>query len=142
MKKRRKQYRSKESAAKTRLNARNRNMAFMVWWKEKHNCKDCKENHPHYVMDLDHVYGKKVAKLSRFTSTAQSAISMLKEISKCEVVCANCHRERTYQRRAGSNHLRGTGRKKVRRGVERPPEDLSKLVKAYARWRDQVYKAR
>lgn len=137
---RKKKQRSREVVARQRKAARKRNMHFLIWWKGQKRCADCKKHYPHYVLDLDHVYGIKVDGLARFTSTARSAISMLKEISKCEVVCANCHRERTHQRRAGSDHLRGTGRKKVRRRVERPPEDLSKLVKTYARWRDKVYK--
>lgn len=60
-------------------------------------CRDCGKKYPPWVMHFDHVRGKKigdVAKLAR--NNSRKAIR--KEISKCEVVCANCHAERTHQR--------------------------------------------
>ena len=61
-------------------------------------CGDCRRRYPAHVMDFDHVRGKKIANVSsgRFHSSMRG---LLKEIAKCDVVCANCHRERTYQRR-------------------------------------------
>jgi hypothetical protein len=57
-------------------------------------CADCGRSYPHYVMDLDHRRGKKVRACSRMH---QTGARMLKaEIAKCDVVCANCHRERTH----------------------------------------------
>lgn len=58
-------------------------------------CTDCKQSYPWYVMDFDHLQDKK------FTIGASFGVSrksLLEEIDKCEVVCSNCHRERTYQR--------------------------------------------
>lgn len=63
-------------------------------------CADCGQSYPHYVMDLDHRPGE--VKLCGPTSLPRSG-SMKKaiaEVAKCDVVCANCHRERTA-RRAG-----------------------------------------
>ena len=60
-------------------------------------CADCGERYPYYVMDLDHVGEDKtmiVSKLVNFGATQR----LLDEIAKCEVVCANCHRRRTWQR--------------------------------------------
>ena len=60
-------------------------------------CADCGERHPHYVMDFDHIKaGKKglVSEIARTSGTAQ----LLAEIKKCEVVCANCHRKRSFRR--------------------------------------------
>lgn len=61
-------------------------------------CADCAEIYPPYVMDFDHVRGKKIANIGsgRFHS---SVVGLEKEIAKCDVVCANCHREREHQRR-------------------------------------------
>lgn len=61
-------------------------------------CMDCGVSYPPYVMDFDHVRGEKVrnvAKLSQFSSEAK----LLDEIAKCDLVCSNCHRERTWQRK-------------------------------------------
>jgi len=63
-------------------------------------CADCGVQYPYYVMDFDHRDG--VDKLFELHSVARkTAQSILREIEKCDVVCANCHRERTYQRRVG-----------------------------------------
>jgi hypothetical protein len=59
-------------------------------------CADCGKSYPYYVMDYDHLENKagEIAVLRRQGKTKK----MLEEIAKCEVVCSNCHRERTYQR--------------------------------------------
>ena len=69
-------------------------------------CADCGNSYPFYVMQFDHVSGEKVAGISRFVSNRQWK-KAIEEIEKCEVVCANCHAERTYIRQAkGVDHLR------------------------------------
>ena len=51
-------------------------------------------------MDLDHVRGEKLFELgSTRGRQSKSIIAMEAEIAKCDVVCSNCHRERTHQRR-------------------------------------------
>ena len=62
-------------------------------------CADCGVTYPYYVMDFDHVSGDKemiVSKLVNFGATGR----LMEEIAKCEVVCANCHRVRTWRRLA------------------------------------------
>lgn len=56
-------------------------------------CADCGQRYPYYVMDFDHREDKViiVSKLPERGSVAK----LLAEIAKCDVVCANCHRERT-----------------------------------------------
>lgn len=50
-------------------------------------------------MDFDHKDPKrKKYNLSCMMSKGMSRKSMLEELNKCEVVCANCHRIRTYSR--------------------------------------------
>ena len=66
--------------------------------KEKNGCTDCGNSFPWYVLDFDHVYGKKVANIGQMLNYF-SIEDILKEVAKCEVVCSNCHRERTYQRK-------------------------------------------
>lgn len=59
-------------------------------------CKDCGKSYPHYVMDFDHVRGKKVDIISRMSRRGASLETLKKEIKKCDLVCANCHRKRTF----------------------------------------------
>lgn len=61
-------------------------------------CTDCGMTFPPYVMDLDHVRGVKVKAVALLRSHSPELITA--EIAKCEAVCANCHRFRTYRRRA------------------------------------------
>lgn len=61
-------------------------------------CMDCGESYPSYVMDFDHRDGEdKAANVSRLVRNNQRGRA-LKEVAKCDIVCANCHRARTYQR--------------------------------------------
>jgi hypothetical protein len=60
-------------------------------------CTDCGVQYPHYVMDFDHL-GDKEFTIGN-TKGHYSRERLLREIAKCEVVCANCHRERTHKRR-------------------------------------------
>lgn len=57
-------------------------------------CSDCGDEYPWFVMDLDHVRGEKKFVLSQ--AHCYSDEEILAEIEKCDVVCANCHRFRTF----------------------------------------------
>ena len=58
-------------------------------------CADCANSYPPYVMDFDHVRGVKLFDIS---TGARCLKAVATEAEKCDVVCANCHRERTHQR--------------------------------------------
>jgi NAD-dependent dihydropyrimidine dehydrogenase PreA subunit len=60
-------------------------------------CFDCAKMHPYYVMQFDHVRGEKLGEVSKFFANRQYQ-KMWDEIEKCELVCANCHATRTWQR--------------------------------------------
>jgi len=64
--------------------------------KEASGCMDCGETNP-IVLDFDHLKDKKY-NVSRMIHDGFSWAAIKKEIAKCEVVCANCHRIRTYNR--------------------------------------------
>lgn len=65
-------------------------------------CADCGVQYPYYVMDFDHREGVlKEFSLHEITRVTKQAV--LREMAKCDVVCANCHRERTHQRRLKSS---------------------------------------
>jgi hypothetical protein len=63
-------------------------------------CVDCGKNYPPWVMDFDHVRGDKRFNLGQGLKKTQS--QMLMEVAKCELVCSNCHRQRTHGRLADS----------------------------------------
>ena len=60
-------------------------------------CMDCHREYPSYVMQFDHARGTKRFELSQ--AVKHSQLNVLVEIDKCDVVCANCHAIRTYNRR-------------------------------------------
>ena len=63
-------------------------------------CKDCGEDFPHYCMDFDHCRGRKLITPSHMQAKwiHKSDAEIRKELKKCDVVCANCHRKRTFKR--------------------------------------------
>lgn len=65
---------------------------------ENSSCLDCAANWPPYILEFDHVpeRGPKLFNLSQAGGRSWSAI--LAEIAKCDLVCANCHRYRTFKR--------------------------------------------
>lgn len=64
-------------------------------------CQDCGETYPSFVMDFDHT-GMEI-KLNHVATIVARNWSMEKikaEVSKCDVVCSNCHRMRTHTKHA------------------------------------------
>lgn len=64
--------------------------------KERAPCNDCGLSYPHYVMDFDHLYDKE--NLIKYFVNNNNKRGLEKELAKCEIVCSNCHRIRTYKR--------------------------------------------
>jgi hypothetical protein len=60
------------------------------------SCMDCNVKYPSYVMDLDH--RDPMLKIENINDSIKrgSWKKFLEEIEKCDVVCSNCHRERTW----------------------------------------------
>jgi hypothetical protein len=75
-------------------------------WKTNTPCADCGITYPYWVMQLDHVpeRGAKSFTVSlTYTSGRERRVlctreQLFEEIAKCDVVCANCHAERTHSR--------------------------------------------
>lgn len=82
----------KELATKTKQQYKKR----LKEIKEASGCVDCGIKN-HIVLDFDHIRDKKY-NISRMIHDGFSWAAIKKEIAKCEVVCANCHRLRTYIR--------------------------------------------
>jgi hypothetical protein len=68
---------------------------FLVEFFSSHPCVDCAESDP-LVLEFDHLGDKAfgIAKGLRDRSWR----SVVDEMAKCDVVCANCHRRRTARR--------------------------------------------
>jgi hypothetical protein len=69
---------------------------YLIEYFRTHPCTDCGERDP-VVLEFDHLSGKLFAIGQALPY--RSWQSILDEIAKCEVVCANCHRRRTARRR-------------------------------------------
>ena len=72
---------------------------FVKDFKAGKSCHDCHNSFPPYVLDFDHVHGTKVAAISDLVAKGRSLEAINSEVQKCELVCANCHRIRTFKRR-------------------------------------------
>lgn len=62
-------------------------------------CADCGDT-DWVVLEFDHVTDDKSFNISTKMSD-RTWEQLLEEIKKCEIVCANCHRKRTYVRAGG-----------------------------------------
>ena len=60
-------------------------------YKSKLSCSICGENHP-ATIDFHHK-GDKENQVAQMVHWGYSIDNILKEIKKCEVLCANCHRK-------------------------------------------------
>lgn len=70
---------------------------FLCDYKTGKPCHDCKGLFPHYVLDFDH--RNPTEKTDKMSRIAWISIKRLQEeIPKCDLVCANCHRIRTFTR--------------------------------------------
>lgn len=86
---------------------------------QTHQCVDCGESDI-IVLEFDHIRDDKVCDISQMISRGASWTMILKEIAKCEVVCANDHRRRTARR--GGHYRWSLGELADPSGSE--PEDL------------------
>jgi hypothetical protein len=59
---------------------------------------ECGNSFPSCVMEFDHVRGDKVIGVGLLAGYGVSIEAIQEEIAKCDLVCANCHRIRTWKR--------------------------------------------
>lgn len=72
--------------------------------KEASPCTDCGNYYPFYVMQFDHVGDDKVLSVNHMLRK-KGRPSVMAEIAKCELVCANCHAIRTWKRTTKARKL-------------------------------------
>jgi hypothetical protein len=84
---------------------RQRRRERLAWYrrlKEGKPCADCGGAFHHAAMQWDHLPGaKKDYELSNMVLRGFRRTTILEEIAKCELVCANCHAVRTFNRASG-----------------------------------------
>lgn len=70
--------------------------------KENAVCLECGKKYPHYVLEFAHRNPEdKADSVTRMSSLGWKRIK--EEVSKCDILCANCHLERDYRSSNGSN---------------------------------------
>lgn len=73
------------------------NSDYVFRLKERTPCADCRKRFPPVCMDFDHLPQHTKAKnVSQMMNSSRSALEA--EISKCDIVCSNCHRIRSLTR--------------------------------------------
>jgi hypothetical protein len=84
------------------INMRERRIQCVNWFKNlKDNqlCLDCKQPYSHYILEYDHLDPTtKVRAVSHLIEGDKEKV--LAEIAKCDLVCRNCHKARTYSRKS------------------------------------------
>jgi DNA-binding CsgD family transcriptional regulator len=87
---------------KTRNRTSNARAAIRQWLKEekeKDPCTDCGRFYKYYVMHFDHLPEfEKLFNLAAFKEYTGSLDIVKAERAKCDLVCGNCHAERTHRR--------------------------------------------
>lgn len=62
-------------------------------------CTDCGGRFHPVAMDFDHVEGDKIDSIAWMIHRRSASLEeVLAEIEKCQLVCSNCHRVRTFRR--------------------------------------------
>lgn len=75
---------------------RRRNKAYIDGVKGTNSCADCGVSYPPYVMQFDHIVDGKRGNVADMARDGFSLENIQLEIDKCELVCSNCHAERTH----------------------------------------------
>jgi hypothetical protein len=95
----RKNYTDNKDRYYANAKARDRQLDNLIVQAKNKPCTDCSVKYPPYVMDFDHLSDHtKEFNISTMRRSRMAFSKILAEISKCEVVCANCHRIRTNMR--------------------------------------------
>lgn len=95
---------TKKAIGERRIRYRHVVRRFILDYLREHPCVDCGEGDV-VVLDFDHVRGQKKFTISSSIARQISIAKIKKEIDKCEVRCANCHRRKTAKE--GNSYRQG-----------------------------------
>ena len=102
----------KGRAVRHNKKARERNRNYVLEYLRSHPCIDCEEGDI-IVLEFDHVKGEKICEISTAANSGWSLERLKKEIEKCEVRCANCHRRATHKRRLRRSETDGEKKRRI-----------------------------
>ena len=89
----------KEKTLNRQKQSRHRNIAFIREHKQGKRCADCREDYPYWMLEFDHLpEHKKLFTIGGRRARDFTIQQIIEEIAKCDVVCSNCHKNRTYWR--------------------------------------------
>ena len=90
----------KEKALNRTKQKRNKIDHYIRMYKQGRKCADCKEDYPYWILEYDHLPGSvKLFTVCAYRHYTTSIEVVKAEIAKCEVVCSNCHANRTHMRK-------------------------------------------
>lgn len=86
----------KRASKKIYKNRFSKNREYVNTYKLSSGCHVCGYNKHHAALDFDHIdrHSKKFNIASRVLSLSLESLKL--EMSKCKVICANCHREKSF----------------------------------------------
>ena len=89
----------KEKTVDRKKQGRHRAAAYIRASKQGKACTDCREDYPYWIMEYDHLPGfEKLFTIGGGKNKSLDIETIQAEIDKCELVCSNCHKNRTYRR--------------------------------------------
>ena len=94
----RKYYLAHKEKIRASCKARTQRLRDIVAKEKSKPCADCGQTFHPICMDMDHVKGKKTLKVSALVEDGVRDEVLFREIAKCDVVCACCHRLRHLKR--------------------------------------------
>ena len=86
----------KDRYVQARKENRRGNRDWLNEFKESKPCSDCGIFYPSCCMDFDHLSDKVMGLNKAVKSWSRERLQV--EMEKCDLVCANCHRIRTFDR--------------------------------------------
>ncbi len=87
-----------KNAWENKKKAREKAREFIWDYLLTHPCIDCGESNP-VVLEFDHVRGNKRMEVANMVRQGYAISTIQKEMDKCVVRCANCHRIKTHKKR-------------------------------------------
>jgi hypothetical protein len=95
-------YKNREDLYKAQKRHRTKVRENVLEFLSDKKCVDCGEKDP-IVLDFDHKdRPNKFKTINKMLSGHYAWSSVLREIGKCDIRCANCHRRKTYKQLGGS----------------------------------------
>lgn len=76
-------------------------------------CVDCGNCFESCCMDFDHILGEKKYNIGSMVAHSYSKSSIEEELIKCELVCSNCHRIRTRNRKLNTSKFKNMTKEEI-----------------------------